>query len=1189
MLHHQERPKRQFLMEFDTITELIAGTKLKNPEQRRYLANIRQNLETMKSTFLRLVSNYERWGFMENFPLQKEAEERLAGQILIRSRDSVANALRLKNLIDDEIATTQRRVSEFVLFLVACTTLPLAILLLRITRNIATSFADLSRGAQSIADGNLNHRIGLNTRDEIGELAAGFDLMAEKLGQITVSRDELLAEIEERKSAQEALKIAMKLAEQQRAELEAAFSSMNDGICIGNKEGEIIDFNEAFARFYRFESETECFRHFRDYTGVLQFSSLQGEELSPEMWPLPRALRGEAEINSEYIIKRTDIGEKWFAEYSFSPIRNKEGDITGAVVAMRDITERRQAEQSLRESETRYRSLFDNMAEGFALHEIITGPDGKPLDYRFLEVNPAFENLTGLSRETVIGRTARELIPGVEEFWIEIYGSVALEGTPVHAENYAAPLNRWYEVFAYRTAPRQFAVVFADITDRKRAERALRTSRDRLELLATVAERLLRAEDPQAIVEELCRSVMAHIDCQFFFNYLVDEPGRNMRLNACAGIPKEEAAAIRHLDFGVAVCGCVARDGERIITEDIQHSDDIRTQLVKSFGVQAYCCHPLEAQGKVIGTLSFGTKTRPKFTDDEVALMKSVADQVAVAMERLQASRALQESETRYRELVENANSAIIRWKGNGEIAYFNEYAQSFFGYGEEEAVGRNINILVPEMESTGADLTGLIMDIVKRPEEYLSYVNENIRRNGSRVWMTWTNKPVFDEQGRVTEILAIGSDITELKRAEEEISRKNRTLSAANRILAFGLSPRTEEELGLSCLEVLEEVTASTISFIGEIGEDGCLQDIAISNPGWDACRMMNEQGHRRPPGNFPIHGIYGRVLKDGKAFFTNDPASHPASIGLPEGHPPLENFLGVPLFRAGKVAGMIAVGNRPEGYTQAKVEMLETLAPIIVEAFDRMRAEGALHQLTKDLERRVEQRTAELSAAVRELEAFSYSVSHDLRAPLRSIDGFSRILQDKYLDRLDERGHDYLSRICNSAQKMGSLIDDLLKLSRIGRVPINRTRVDLGEVAESIAGELRQSDPGRRVQVEVAPGLKVFGDPNLLRIALENLIGNAWKFTGKVENGRITVGKKEVNGQSAFFVKDNGAGFEMAYVSKLFEPFQRLHAMEEFPGSGIGLTIVKRIIARHGGEVWAESAEGKGAAIYFTIGGNN
>ena len=188
-----------------------------------------------------------------------------------------------------------------------------------------------------------------------------------------------------------------------------------------------------------------------------------------------------------------------------------------------------------------------------------------------------------------------------------------------------------------------------DITDRRKYEVKLRNSLERSDLLATVAQRLLGAENPQGIVEDLCRMVMAHIDCQFFFNYLVDVPGQRMELNAFAGIPAEAAETIRKLDFGVAVCGCVARDAERIIAEHIDTSDDIRTQLVKSFGVRAYCCHPLLIEGELLGTLSFGTRTRPAFSSDDISLMKAVADHVALAMQRLLATKALRESEERIR------------------------------------------------------------------------------------------------------------------------------------------------------------------------------------------------------------------------------------------------------------------------------------------------------------------------------------------------------------------------------------------------------------------------------------------------------------------------------------------------------------------------------------------------------------
>jgi PAS domain S-box-containing protein len=226
------------------------------------------------------------------------------------------------------------------------------------------------------------------------------------------------------------------------------------------------------------------------------------------------------------------------------------------------------------------------------------------------------------------------------------------------------------------------------------------------------------------------------------------------------------------------------------------------------------------------------------------------------------------------------------------------------------------------------------------------------------------------------------------------------------------------------------------------------------------------------------------------------------------------------------------------------------------------------------------------EIRALNRELEAFSYSVSHDLRAPLRSIDGFSQALLEDCADRLDEQGRDHLRRVRAATQRMAQLIDDLLTLSRVTRAEVRREIVDLSKVAQEIAGELRRADSERRAEVCIQPELVASGDPRLVRVLLVNLLSNAWKFTSGCERARIEVGRCETSdGGRAFFVRDNGAGFDMAYASKLFAPFQRLHPQSEFPGTGVGLAIVQRIVHRHGGLVWAESAVGQGATFYFTL----
>jgi signal transduction histidine kinase len=244
------------------------------------------------------------------------------------------------------------------------------------------------------------------------------------------------------------------------------------------------------------------------------------------------------------------------------------------------------------------------------------------------------------------------------------------------------------------------------------------------------------------------------------------------------------------------------------------------------------------------------------------------------------------------------------------------------------------------------------------------------------------------------------------------------------------------------------------------------------------------------------------------------------------------------------------------------------------------------ALREHGRHLERMVDARTADLARVNRELEAFSYSVSHDLRAPLRSIDGFSRALIEDCAGLLDAAGLGHLERIRRAARKMDQLIDDMLKLARVSRAELKPVQVDLAVVARNVIAELRKHDPRRAVSVDVGAVGTVHGDAGLLTVALENLLENAWKYTGKIAHARIEFGTELRDGRTVYYVKDNGAGFDSRYAEKLFGAFQRLHTETEFPGTGIGLATVRRIISRHGGDVWAEGEVGGGATFYFTLG---
>ena len=283
---------------------------------------------------------------------------------------------------------------------------------------------------------------------------------------------------------------------------------------------------------------------------------------------------------------------------------------------------------------------------------------------------------------------------------------------------------------------------------------------------------------------------------------------------------------------------------------------------------------------------------------------------------------------------------------------------------------------------------------------------------------------------------------------------------------------------------------------------------------------------------------------------------------------------------------ADRVAALRRIEDAVAARRRAERLAAALQREVEERRRAEDELRRFKLDLEVRVASRTAELEAANRELEAFVYSVSHDLRAPLRAIDGFSYIVAEDAEGRLTDADREHLQRVRAAAQRMGTLIDELLAFSRASRQQPLSEDVDMVELVGAVVDELRRVHPERRVDVVVAPHLRARADPSLLRMILENLLGNAWKFTSHHHEARIEVGAIEVNGERAYFVRDDGAGFDAGAAHHLFGAFQRYHSPDEFDGDGIGLAIVHRLVGRHGGRVWAESAVEQGATFYFTLG---
>jgi signal transduction histidine kinase len=422
---------------------------------------------------------------------------------------------------------------------------------------------------------------------------------------------------------------------------------------------------------------------------------------------------------------------------------------------------------------------------------------------------------------------------------------------------------------------------------------------------------------------------------------------------------------------------------------------------------------------------------------------------------------------------------------------------------------------------------------------------------------------------------------ISEQGRLDELTRRQIALLTAIVRIFRETSECETEEEVAQICLKVAEELTGSRIGFIGELNPEGLFDTTTLSQAGWDACKVSRPEAYTMLK-SMPNRGINRLGLRENRSWIINDPANHPDSVEKPVGHPQLTSFLGVPLRFVGGIIGMIALADKESGYTLDDQYDVEELSVAFVETLNRRRAEKKINELNEELKRHVQQ----VEDANKELEAFSYSVSHDLRAPLRHVTGFVELLNKQDHGALDVKSLHYLEVISESARKMGALIDDILAFSRMGRTEMMKTRIDFNLLVQEVIDELKEEAQGRDIVWEIAPLPVVDGDAAMLRLALSNLISNALKYTHLRPQARIEVGVIDDEPlEILFYIKDNGVGFDMKYVDKLFGLFQRLHGTETFAGTGVGLANVQRIIHRHGGRVWAEGAVDFGALFWFSL----